>query len=119
MIEKFTKEEIEVLKKELAEMPKDIQKRTLCHEAFMRLHKTFKKRPNYDGVYHYEMTDAMLCVIDNSLANYELRPRNNNKYRRAVFVNKELADEYLEMANELVDVVIKHCHERMKGDNHE
>ena len=119
MIEKFTPEEIEILKKELAEMPKDYQKRTLCEESLRRYHRIFKDRPKYSGVDHYEIENAIFNIADHTFANYEERDKfhkKNGKYRRAIFVKNKFALDYQHMVSEIMDIIQKYYNERITGD---
>ena len=116
MIEKFTPEEIAILKRELAEMPKDIQKRSLCDKAFKERRAIFATRPDYDGVSEYMIDDRILEIIDYTLANYENRTKYHKKtgrFRRGIFVNRNLESEYKAMAEELVGVIRKYYRKEM------
>ena len=116
MIEKFTPEEITILKKELAEMPKDIQKRTICEDAFRERRIIFSTRPDYDGVSEYMIDDRILEIIDYTLANYEHRTKYHKKigsFRRRIFVNRNLKNEYKAMAEDLVSVIRKYYRKEM------
>ena len=112
MIEKFSKEELAIIREELKNLPRDHMKRDLCHDSFMRLRDAFKAQKEYDGIYGRELEDSIITLADYSLCNYEISPnakgKNAGKYRRSIFVRNEFADEYSECVNEIIDVLIKH-----------
>ena len=116
MIEKFSPEEIEIIKKELAEMPKGTQKRILCAEMLKRWRIIFRKRPLYSGIDYFEIENSIFNIIDHTLANYEERDKyhkKSGKYRRAIYVHPKLADEYQAMANEIMALIGEYYKERM------
>ena len=116
MIEKFSPEEIEIIKKELAEMPKGTQKRILCAEMLKRWRIIFRARPRYSGIDYFEIENSIFNIIDHTLANYEERDKyhkKSGKYRRAIYVHPKLADEYQAMANEIMALIGEYYKERM------
>lgn len=116
MIEKFSPEEIAILKKELSEMPKDIQKRSLCEKAFKARREIFKERPKYSGIDNWEVENSILNIVDHTLANYEERDKfhkKNGRYRRGIFVNRKLESDYQDMAEDIVDIIRKYYRRNM------
>ena len=112
MIEKFTKEELAIIMKEIKELPKDYEKRSSCETAFNRLRSSYQNE-NLSGAPHsYDITQAILILCDAFMGNFVKIPQNGKRYNgdycRAGYINKEFADEYVQMVNELVDVLVKH-----------
>ena len=113
MIEKFTKEELEQIKKELKAEPKGIQKRTLLAKEIHETVQHYKTRAEYKGIYFRELEDAIFLICDHALCNYGLNPNRGGCYRREIYIKPELGDEYYEMAKELFEIVNKHYKEKM------
>ena len=114
MIEKFTKEEIAIIREELKNLPKSHMKRDLCAEQFKKLRNIFSAQKEYKGIYNHEVEDAILLIADHVLCNYEVTPStrkqkdNEQKYRRAVFVNDKISDSYKAFVDELIGVMYKY-----------
>lgn len=113
MIEKFTKEEIEIIREELKHLPKNHMKRTLCDKSIKRMFRLFKTQKEYGGIQHYEMVDAILLLADHTLCNYELKPQIKKKetlypYKRATLVHHAIANEYEDFFIDIVNVIEEH-----------
>ena len=109
MIEKFTKEEIAILVKELKNLPKDCMKRDLLDDEFHKLRKVISAQKNYDGIYYHDIEDAILTLADITFCNYEespmMRNRNLKKFRKSILVRKEFAEQYKEFVGKVVDLM--------------
>lgn len=105
MIEKFTKEEIEIIKEELKNLPKDHQKRSVCHDSFMGLRKELKKQEDYTGIFNLELEDAILLIADHTLCNYEISPRDKKRFRRNNLIPNGMEDDYLLVVNGIIKII--------------
>ena len=114
MIEKFTLEELETIRRELAELPTGKAKRTLCHDAVHAVSMLFRKK---HGEVHFtdspkftatgDVVDAMFYITDHTLCNYE-KKHNKPKLYRSGLVPPELQKDYSAMMDELADVIRKY-----------
>lgn len=118
MIEKFTPEELEIIKKELNDLPKDHPKRSTCEKPFKQLRILLKNKHHYSGVDDspYQIEDDILTLADKILCNYELRPKSG-KYRRYIYIRKEIKDDYIDFINDIIDVIGKHIKYYIEGEN--
>ena len=117
MIEKFTKEELEIIKRELAELPKGEQKRPLCMKYVKNLTSLFRHRTDYPGISpERELEDAIFVLIDHTLCNYGINPNKPNRMRREVFVLPELKEQYVEMFGKIYDLIENNFQYCMKED---
>ena len=108
MIERFTKEELEIIRKEIAELPKDYGKRHLCEEPLRKVYARMVQQDQFNGVYSHEITDHILAVADYTLCNYSKSPKDRRKYQRNTFVPNELGDEYMAFVTELSNLVLEY-----------
>lgn len=113
MIEKFTQEELDIIREELKNLPKDYMKRSLCSESFHRMYNAFKKQDSYDGIYCHDVSDALLMVADFTFCNYEKNPKNMDRYRRSTLVRKEYGEEYKQFIDDVVTLIEKNIREKV------
>lgn len=95
MIEKFTPEELDIIMKELKELPHDKQKGTVCEDCIKFLRDLFHDQEEFKGIYISDVRDFIYSLADYVFCNYV---KNSNKrdgyYRRNPLVPNEIADEY-------------------------
>lgn len=121
MIEKFTKEELEIIKRELKELPTAKSKRDTCKQDFNRLKKLWEKRPNYSGIKGtwWEMEEYIINIVDIILCNYKRRGKvhkHTGIFCRSTYVPNGMENEYIQTAKEIVDVVERHFVAKMKEE---
>ena len=108
MIEKFTKEELEIIRQELKELPKAHQKRDLCKPSFRKLYEVYKHRNEYKKFFFRDIEEQILILADHIMCNYEPNPQRAGYWRRSIFVPNKYGKEYTEFVNEIVDICLKH-----------
>ena len=120
MIEKFTEEELEIIKRELKELPKDKAKRDYCEKEIERLHRAYPNEKVSGARHPYELTKTIFSIIDDFMGNFSKAIDNGRKYKstytRAIYIPKEFADEYRQCFGEIVDVLAKHA-KKFEGEN--
>lgn len=113
MIEKFTKEELEIIMKEIKELPKDNEKRKSCEAPLKRMKNAYLNN-ELSGVPHpYELANALLFLCDCFTGNFtKVKAPQSKKYKgdyiRYNYIRKDIFDDYLSMANGIVDVIEKY-----------
>ena len=117
MIEKFSKEELELIKKELKEMPKGKHKRTLLVDEFHHL-RSFWQRRHTSGINDnwYDIEQHIITLCDLTLCNYDKREKYHKKvgmFRRCNYVQKELETDYKLMVNDIVNIIAEYYKEDM------
>ena len=112
MIERFTKEELKIIKKELQELEKDRQKRELCDEAFKKLRNAYRNGELSGSPHPYEIENSILFICDCFMGNFKSVPQNGmkfkGKYCRASYVDKGIAKEYENAVYQIVEVLVNH-----------
>lgn len=93
MIEKFTPEELDIIMKELKELPHDKQKGTVCEDSNKFLRDLFSDQEEFKGIYTFEVKDFIYSLADYVFCNY-VKNKRDGFYRRNPLVPKEIADEY-------------------------
>ena len=108
MIEKFTKEELEIIRQELKELPKAHHKRDLCKPSFRKLYEVYKHRNDYNRFFFRDVEETILTLADHIMCNYELNSQRTGYWKRSSLVPTQYGEEYTEFVNEIVDVCLKH-----------
>lgn len=116
-IDKFTPEELKIIKQELLE-PKSTNKKPVT-KIRSRLLEIFPHKQNGSKeedllwLSRMGLQDNIYEIIDVTLKNVEYKPkRYKGEYKlalyRASFIPLELKEEYAEMAKEILDIIDKH-----------
>ena len=112
MIEKFTKEELAIIMKEIKELPKDQSKRSACEDAFKKLRASYLNQ-NVSGAMHaYNLEHDILAICDCFMGNFTKVAQNGKQYKgkycRAIYINKKIHNEYVKLVEEIVDALARH-----------
>ena len=116
MLEKFTPEEIEQIKKELGIRDRMCHKQIVLREQQDRLEKLFpRKAYSCEGIGLYctkEIIDAITMLTDHCLNNYKQTDRttvrhHGQRYVRHCNIPDDMEAEYLRVYTEFVDLMEK------------
>ncbi len=113
MIEKFSDEELKQIRKELLGIGSN-SKALLCRNKRAEMVKLWENKPVNDFQMIYK-------IIDITLSNFEIKYKNNKKgiykgYGINLSVKKEDEEEYLQMFQEILEIIKKH-NRKWEGDN--
>lgn len=111
MIEKFTEEELALIKKELGIKQTAGSKKSICSNQYKRIKEMF---PHIGHAIYVEthMWNALCEVCDHTLQNYAKTgksvgwDKNEEKWKRYTSVFKK--DKYRQLMDELLDVIEKY-----------
>lgn len=111
MIEKFTPEELSVIRAELKQLPRNHLKKYFLQPVEIFLDKLFNWKM-YSDRFIFPTNDilkAMTCITDHTFGCYEQKPyKKRICWYRNPCVKDEFKDEYLEMCKEIAAIVAKH-----------
>ncbi|MBQ8082250.1 MAG: hypothetical protein IJ240_10200 [Clostridia bacterium] len=116
MLEKFTEEEIEQIKRELKKRDSKARKEKLIEQQMYRLEKLFPRdKYQVTGSVSYrhtvtELKECLLTICDHITHNYALKKKGTARhdgehYVRAGLIPAETEDRYREAFTMLVDVI--------------
>ena len=113
MLEKFTAEEIKVLRKELKDYDRKNQKSIFIQDDLQRIEDAFD-REIYSKKYIYperDIREALTTIADHITANYTLMTRytkaiNDSHWVRATCIPADKEKVYKEAVTRIVDVII-------------
>lgn len=105
MIEKLSDEELKQIRKELLGIGSNA-KALLCRNKRAEIVKLWENKPVNDFQMIYK-------IIDITLSNFEIKYKNNKKGRYKGYginlsVKKEDEEEYLQMFQEILEIIKKH-----------
>lgn len=105
MIEKFTQEEIEQIKKELQlKAPYNGSKKTLLEKQYTRIGQIFTMTENNKKSYaKADVWDALVTICDHTLENYCVRETRPKRMTRYASIHR--IDDYRELMENLIDVI--------------
>ena len=114
MIEKFTPEEIEILRKELKDYNPKSYKPDVCADGIKLIDEAFPFN-EYDAMNLYarkELVDALYCICDHVTANYSRNTRGvhgKTQYRlkRHSYVQESKREKYKEVFDKIVAVILE------------
>lgn len=113
LIEKFTPEELDQIRKELREKDRVSQKDKLLRDQFSRAVRVldFRRDPDLQSSFSaYDVKGALSLLVDHALKNYVINERhrsatNRTTYKRNPLIPGELEGKYLAAYTKLVDVL--------------
>ena len=113
LIEKFTPEELDQIRKELREKDRVNQKDKLLRDQFSRAVRVldFRRDPDLQSSFSaYDVKGALSLLVDHALKNYVINERhrsatNRTTYKRNPLIPGELEGKYLAAYTKLVDVL--------------
>ena len=113
MIEKFTPEELEVIKRELIERENmnPLTKQDLHKYISSKLEGIFGNQFIEKSVRIYPGADVMIARLsDMCFKNYEMHfvKGDNEAMKACVRLPYKYKDEYMEMCNEIIEIIKKH-----------
>lgn len=110
MIEKFSAEELEQIKKELGIEKEDLRKQTILRKEISELNKVWNDKP-------FVKNNCVFNVIDNCLCNFQTHEwgRLKGKIGTSKMVNVDV-DEYCQMFQEILEIIKKH-NRKWEGEN--
>lgn len=119
MIERFTPEELEIIKKELGVNRTAGSKKSICSNQFRRIKKMFP-RVGHAIYADKNVWESVCCLCDHTLQNYDKggkKPVSNMckefQWRRYSSIFQK--EEYKSLIDELLDVLEKHI--KKESDN--
>ncbi|MBR6982171.1 MAG: hypothetical protein IKH75_01335 [Ruminococcus sp.] len=129
MLEKFTPEEIEIIKKELETYKPSSAKPEICKGDIRRIDEIFWKDKTYVDrglCVATEITKAIYCLCDHTLACYEVnkryssrRNRDSKEWKHAQFIKPEKHELYRKVFHEITEIVLQNRIEPNFDDNRE
>ena len=108
MIEKFTPEEIEIIKKELGVSDKTLgSKKFLLSEEHSRCIKLAGKRRRKETTAKNDIWNAILCLCDHTIMNYKQKTNYDNvfKYERYSSIFGDKLERYKTLADKIFDLI--------------
>lgn len=113
LIEKFTPEELDQIRKELREKDRVSQKDKLLRDQFSRAVRVldFRRDPDLQSSFSaYDVKGALSLLVDHALKNYVINERhrsaaNRTTYKRNPLIPGEMEGKYLAAYTKLVDVL--------------
>lgn len=124
MIEKFTPEELAIIKKELGVKDEPSSKEVIVanslHKLRMHLKGTFDDKESPMSTKSHEVRTAIYNLVDlateNFVPGYSTNKYGNHTWRRTCYVPDDKRDLYKEAYAKMVDLFID-IHEKLKSGN--
>lgn len=108
MIERFTPEELDQIRKELKEVDHVSQKDKLLKPEYFRLVRAlgFKQYEELRSSFSlFDVKNAITMLVDHALKNYVPNPRGKKSWKRSASVPDKMASKYVEVYGKIVDVL--------------